>query len=320
MTVPRRQLLLGSALAPVAIWTAPPVWAKPGMPPILPRSAWAGTLKPRGSLVPETDIRFLLIHHTLTPNDDTPTGIPARIRSVYRYHTSAEKGWHDVAYNFFVDRFGIIWEGRQGSIEKSIRGDATGGFQGFAELACFIGDHTDQPPTEEALVAMTSLLAWLAGRDGLTMTGPTTFISRGSNRWRRGTKVTTQQIAGHRDMSNTECPGDALYPLITERLLPQVRELISDRTHTPTPKPTLVQPVEKQPNVPVALLAPEAVRWGGGALTTLGVAGVALSLVKRNRDTVGAEPLASGDNLHKNHQSAGTEGGQQTDEEEAQVP
>lgn len=121
-----------------------------------------------------------------------------------------------MAYNFFVDRFGGLWEGRQGSLTQPVKGDATGGSQGYALLCCFIGDHRVEPPPRPAEEAMVILLTWLADQYGIdTSPGATaTFVSRGSSRWPVGASVTTRTIAGHRDMSLTECPGDAGYELV----------------------------------------------------------------------------------------------------------
>lgn len=218
----RRQALLavGIGLPAGLAWPAAAL-AAPDRPDLRPRSAWATGCPVKGPLLAE-DVKFLLVHHTLTPNTDKAAAIPARLRSVYAFHTQ-HRGWNDVAYNFFVDAYGTIWEGRQGSIAGPVRGDATGGSQGFAQLACFVGDFTKVAPTPAAMTAMTALLAWLAHRSGLSLTQDVTFTSRGSSRWRAGARVTTPQIAAHRDMSQTDCPGDALYPLVASRLLPDAR-------------------------------------------------------------------------------------------------
>jgi hypothetical protein len=187
-------------------------------PPIHPRADWGADLPPRGPLEPEQpgDVRFLLVHHSVSVNDYPPAAVPEELRSFFRLHTAPEKGWADIAYNFLVDRFGGIWEGRAGSVEAPVKGDATGGSQGFAVLCCFIGDHRTAPPSPEAQASLVSLLAWLAERYGIDPRPGTTtsFTSRGSNRWPSGTPVTTTTIAGHRDMSKTVCPGDAAYHLV----------------------------------------------------------------------------------------------------------
>lgn len=74
---------------------------------------------------------------------------------------------------------------------------------------------------------MTVLVAALADRYGID-TSPgatTTFVSRGSNRWPRGERVTTPTIAGHRDMSLTACPGRFGYRFVTGRLRDGVADL-----------------------------------------------------------------------------------------------
>ncbi|MGH9187759.1 MAG: N-acetylmuramoyl-L-alanine amidase [Acidimicrobiales bacterium] len=186
-------------------------------PDIRPRDAWADA-PPTGPLLAEPDVRFLLVHHTAGTNDYGPEDVPDILRWIFRFHTGPERGWPDVAYNFFVDRYGQAWEGRSGSKAGPVQADATGGSQGFAQLVSLIGDHSADPATPEALDTLVSVLAMLADRHGLdTAPGATaTFVSRGSNRWAAGTSVTATTISGHRDMSLTACPGDAVYALVAD--------------------------------------------------------------------------------------------------------
>ena len=44
------------------------------------------------------------------------------LAAIYGYHTGTQ-GWCDTAYNFIIDRFGRIWEGRSGGIAKAIVGE-----------------------------------------------------------------------------------------------------------------------------------------------------------------------------------------------------
>lgn len=191
-----------------------PVTVMPGLA-ILPRDAWGVDLPPKGDIARETT-RFLLVHHTASPNSYRS----ARdvIRSAYAFQTGPAKGWPDVCYGFFIGRDGDVWEGRAGALTRPVRADATGGNQGWAQLVCLLGDFTATVPTPAALSALARVLAWLAGRDLVSLAdgATTTFVSRGSNRWPAGTVVTAPTIAAHRDMSYTACPGDALYPLMPE--------------------------------------------------------------------------------------------------------
>ena len=231
----RREVLRGAAgLAALAglggvLLDASPAEAAPyaplltRTPRIRPRSAWAGSVCPvRGRLYTEApgNVRFLLVHHTEKPgNGYTATQVPGLLRGMYRFHTGPEKRWPDLAYNFLVDRYGRIWEGRAGSLARPVMPSATGGSQGFSQLACYLGNHSTVAPTPKAEASMISLLAWLANRYALdTRPGATTsFVSRGSSRWPRGTTVRTRTIEGHRAMSvPTTCPGAAAYRQVRE--------------------------------------------------------------------------------------------------------
>ncbi len=199
-------------------------------PPILPRSWWSDGNGPTGP-IPAEEPRFLLVHHTAQPGNDYGQDDVARLlRSIYWFHTGAEKQWPDTAYNFFVDRFGRIIEAREGSIAGPVQGSATGGNQGFSQLCCFLGNHSTEPPTQEARFAMVWLLAWLADRYAIDLdpSARVSFTSRGSSRWPAGTVVETSTIAGHRDMSQTTCPGDACYPLVRSEFAPTSATVIQD--------------------------------------------------------------------------------------------
>lgn len=223
----RRRILLGALAAPAVAVVAGRLPAVAEAPTggrleelgIRSRATWAQA-PPLAGLLPEPDVRFLLIHHTASSNEYAADEVPELLEGFRRFHMSADKDWPDVAYNFFVDRFGGIWEGRFGSLGGPVRADATGGNQGFAQLCCFIGDHQSVAPSPEAVESMAALLAALADRHSLdTAPGSTaTFTSRGSNRCPAGAMATVRTISGHRDVSLTECPGDRAYELLGERL------------------------------------------------------------------------------------------------------
>jgi hypothetical protein len=203
---------------------------------ISPRDRWGADLV-AGELRAESDVRFLLVHHTAGRNDYGLDEAPAQMRQVFAFHTGAEKRWPDVAYNFFVDRFGGVWEGRTGSLAGPLIADATGGSQGFAQLVCLLGNFVDTDPTVEMLSSLERVLAWLADRHLIdTSTGATTsFASRGSNRWPAGSRVTVRTISGHRDVSQTACPGDRLYA----RLVAEVPEAVARLRGSATPPPAV---------------------------------------------------------------------------------
>ena len=207
----------GSATgAAAAVGPAVPAGRSPARPVDLSHATrGARRLPPKGPIEVETP-QFLLVHHTASSN--TYASAAGLIQATYAFHTSAAKGWSDVCYEFFIGRDGDVWEGRAGALTGPVVADATGGSQGFAQLVCLLGDFTSQLPTAAAQTSLVKVLAWLSDRYHIDISpgATTSFISRGSQRWAAGTPVTTSTIAGHRDMSFTACPGDALYPMLPE--------------------------------------------------------------------------------------------------------
>lgn len=180
---------------------------------VLPRAAWGVDLPPKGPMGVE-DVRFLLVHHTFTSNT-----IPSQrnlIRSIHSFHTGPEKRWNDVAYNFFIGPDGTVWEGRAGSLDGPVVADATGGSQGYAQLVCLLGNFTDVAPPAAMQNSLVALLAQLAIRYRLSTwkDAQATFVSRGSNKLPAGRPVSLSTISGHRDVTDTECPGDQAYGLL----------------------------------------------------------------------------------------------------------
>jgi hypothetical protein len=237
----RRTFLLGTsasalALSVAGLLTGTAAARQPALTGVTvrPRADWAQGMEPTGPMEQEQpgDVLFLLVHHTASVNGYGPDDVAGQIRGFYSLHTGSARNWPDVAYNFFVDRFGVIWEGRAGSLVGPVKPDATGGSQGFAQLCCFIGDHQVEPPTPEARSSMTALLAALANVYAIDTTpgATTSFLSRGSNKWPAGKTVTTATIAGHRDMSLTACPGDAAYALVRDAFPADVTALLAARS------------------------------------------------------------------------------------------
>ena len=220
-----------------AVASGPPTIV--GDPVIWPRDTWAESRPPLG-VMPAEEVLFLLVHHTASGNDYSEEQALDVMRQAYDYHTGPDKGWPDVAYNFFIDRFGRIFEGRAGSLAGPVMADATGGSQGFAQLVCLLGDFTGTMPTPAAITSLQQMLASLADRYGVdTEPGATvSFVSRGSNRWPAGETVTAATISGHRDMSETACPGDTFYPYVHDGLAADVTALLA--WAQPAPSTTLL--------------------------------------------------------------------------------
>lgn len=202
----------GAPAQPSPLTAMPTVEVSPGLR-IHPRDTWGADLPPKGPIAPET-VKFLLVHHTASRNDvSDPRPI---IRQTYAFHTGPEKRWPDVCYHFMIAPDGSIWETRAGSLAGPVVADATGGNQGYAQLICLIGNFESQQPTPAAQESLMRMLIHLADRYGID-TDPAataTFVSKGSDKFRAGTTVTTSTISGHRDVTYTACPGAGAYALL----------------------------------------------------------------------------------------------------------
>lgn len=213
---------------------------------IRPRSEWGADLLPKGPLPSEGDVRFLLVHHTAATTNYSQDSVVRQMRGIYSFHTGSEKRWNDVCYNFFVDRFGGVWEGRAGSLDGPVMADATGGSQGFAQLVCLLGNFEENQPTSEMISSLEKVLAWLALRYQVDPNpgSSVSFVSRGSNKWPSGANVTARTISGHRDMSKTACPGKNVYPLLESEIPGNVAALVANWSGSPVTPPSSVTPVE----------------------------------------------------------------------------
>ena len=79
------------------------------------------------------------IHHTVNANNYTAEQVPALLRGIYAYHTQS-RGWRDIGYNFLVDRFGRIWEGRWGGVNRAVVGAHTLGYNEVSFAMSAIGN------------------------------------------------------------------------------------------------------------------------------------------------------------------------------------
>lgn len=188
-----------------------------GAPPIVPREGWGGdTIKPRAD--PDFgDVQVAFVHHTVSANDYAPADSAGIVLAMAKYHRDTN-GWNDLGYNFVVDKYGQIFEGRAGGIDQAVIGAQAQGYNAHSTGIANIGTFTDVGQTDAALDAMARLIAWKLPLHGAPVAGQVVITSGGGNlnRYKSGTPVTLQRISGHRDGDATECPGGALYAQLPE--------------------------------------------------------------------------------------------------------
>ena len=122
-------------------------------PTVYSRAQWGADEKIREQSAPSYGvIKGGFVHHTVNANDYTADEVPAIIRSIYAYHVKS-RGWRDIGYNFLVDRFGRIWEGRYGGIDRPVIGAHTSGYNDEAFAMSAIGNFDTAQPTTPMLQA-----------------------------------------------------------------------------------------------------------------------------------------------------------------------
>jgi hypothetical protein len=146
-----------------------------------------------------TTVLAAFVHHTADRNDYTRAQVPAMVRATYAYHVRS-RGWCDLGYNFLVDRFGRIFEGRAGGAQLPVLGAHTAAYNSNSFGVALIGNFEKAAPPAAMLEATARVIAWKF--DANYRSPAATVVLDGS-------KLHT--VSGHRDTKATACPGTQLY-------------------------------------------------------------------------------------------------------------
>jgi flagellar hook assembly protein FlgD len=216
-----------SALRAYYIWSPPertPLRriAAANAPPIIPRLSWGADESIRRA-APEyaPTIQYAVVHHTAGSNDYTAAQSASIVRGIYLYHVKGN-GWNDIGYNFLVDKYGQVFEGRFGGYDKATVGAHAEGFNTGSVGISVLGSYGSTPISAAAQTAVEQLLAWRLDLAHIDPLAALTVASGGNPRFPGGVAVNLRAISGHRDTNFTECPGDAFYAQ-----LPQIAKDVS---------------------------------------------------------------------------------------------
>jgi N-acetylmuramoyl-L-alanine amidase len=193
---------------------APVLDAGPGQPPVIAREAWAqGQARPGHDPVYAT-IELAFVHHTVNPNGYSAAAVPSLLLGIFQYHRYV-RGYWDIAYNFLIDLYGRVWEGRAGGIDSAVMGAHAGGYNAESTGVAVLGDFMNVVPSPAALEALERLLAWKLSLHAVPSHGRVTVVVNPSDAFYTpfapGAHVSLPRVAGHRDGDQTDCPGDAFY-------------------------------------------------------------------------------------------------------------
>jgi uncharacterized protein with LGFP repeats len=192
-------------------------------PSIISRAGWGADESLRTSCsngTYDTTIKAAVIHHTAGSNDYTAAQSASIVRGIYAYHVQAN-GWCDIGYNFLVDKYGQIFEGRFGGIALPVHGAHAGSWNTNTMGVSFMMNSSTAQVSDASMSSAASLLAWkLAGyyRDP---EGRTTVAG-----------VNLSVIFGHGEVMSTDCPGTNLRARLQE-LRDRTRDQMAGRQQTP---------------------------------------------------------------------------------------
>ncbi|GAA1634364.1 hypothetical protein GCM10009700_21910 [Brevibacterium sanguinis] len=199
--------------------------AKVPKPDIASRKSW-GAKSYKGSPSYASSIKQAVVHHTSGSNSYSAEDVPGIIRGIQTFHQQG-RGWSDIGYNVVADKYGRLWQARDGDISKAVVGAHTSGHNTGTFGISVLGTYNSSAPPKVTRDAVASAIAWKFSMYGLTASKST--------------------LVGHRDLGSTDCPGDAFYAKLGE-----VRDTVNnilksgdlpsdsgddDKTETPKPAP-----------------------------------------------------------------------------------
>ena len=183
-----------------------------GSPLILSRASWGADERIRRRRHPDyaDEVRFAVVHHTAGSNSYSRAQAASIVRGIERYHVLAN-GWDDIGYNFLVDKYGQIFEGRWGGVDRNVVGAHAQGFNTGSSGVALIGNYDSASVSPAARTALVRLLAWRLDVAHVDPLSTFSWRSTGNPRYPAGRMITLRTISGHRDTGFTTCPGSQLY-------------------------------------------------------------------------------------------------------------
>ncbi len=156
------------------------------------RKRWHAQNSKMSRMHPMGTIERVTIHHEGNPQpnfDSTPGQVARSLRQIQNAHFRIMAAG-DIAYHFIIDRQGLIWQGRelcyQGAHSKGNNSHNVG-------IMC-LGNFDLQRPTGAQLSSLESLCSAML----------------------QGYGIPPSRLYGHRELRQTACPGNNLYPYVKD--------------------------------------------------------------------------------------------------------
>ena len=185
-----------------------------GSPVIVPRTSWQADERiVRAHPLVAPALKLAVVHHTAGTNAYTPAQAASIVRGIEVYHVKGN-GWNDIGYNFLVDRYGTVYEGRGGGMTRNVIGAHALGFNTGTAGVALIGNFQNATPPPAMQTALVSLLSWRLDVAHIDPLSTVAYTSGGNSKFHAGKVVTLRAISGHRDTGPSECPGNVAYSLL----------------------------------------------------------------------------------------------------------
>ena len=108
---------------------------------VITRTEWGGDSVPPRAPADYGTVEVAFVHHTVTTNTYDPEDSAGIVLGIARYHRDSN-GWNDLGYNFLVDKYGQVFEGRAGGIDAPVIGAQAQGYNSVSTGIAVLGTHT----------------------------------------------------------------------------------------------------------------------------------------------------------------------------------
>ena len=206
-----------ASTVPAAVPAALPVATSAnGLPvPVTTRAEWGANASYMTWDPEYASASHVVVHHTAGTNSYSAGQSASVVRGIYYYH-AVTLDWGDIGYNFLIDKFGAVFEGRSGSVaapggRMSVGAHARGVNTGTMGLS-MMGDYSSVSPSEAQLSSVGKMAGWFLRRAGISdANGWAGLHVWTTERYQAGSTVSMPRILAHRDVGYTSCPGNVGY-------------------------------------------------------------------------------------------------------------
>ncbi|OMG34242.1 N-acetylmuramoyl-L-alanine amidase, partial [Actinomyces naeslundii] len=208
---------LSPSTVPVSVPAAVPAGTTAnGLPvPVTTRAEWGANASYMSWDPDYESAGHVVVHHTAGTNNYSAGQSASIVRGIYYYH-AVTLDWGDIGYNFLIDKYGTVFEGRSGSVaapagEMSVGAHARGVNTGTMGLS-MMGDYSSVSPSDAQLSSVGRMAGWFLKRAGIAdANGRAGLHVWTTERYQAGSTISMPRILGHRDVGYTTCPGNAGY-------------------------------------------------------------------------------------------------------------